>query len=83
MIDKDKIITAWGRCMVCEPNLIATQEGRKAYLECEYTIGLYCRRDKLIADTIAMINEQAAKLDANAEEIRQLKLQLDEAMLWR
>lgn len=38
---------------------------------------------ELIKDALALVNEQTNKIDANAEEIRQLRLQLDEAMLWR
>ena len=53
----EKIIEAWERCRVCNMSLFATPEGRKAYLNCEYTIGKYCGNDKLVVETIELLKE--------------------------
>ena len=58
MPDTEKVLKAWDRCRVCEPCMIASPEGRKAYLDCEYTQGLYCRRDRLIDETIEILKNQ-------------------------
>lgn len=59
MIDREKILRAWERCKVCNMGLLsADPNGEKAYLECEYTTGVYCRQDKLRNDTIALLKEQ-------------------------
>ena len=57
-INKQKIIDAWERCKKCDMSVIASEEGRKAYIECEYTTGLYCRQDMLVNDTVALLKEQ-------------------------
>ena len=68
MSDIGKIIEAWERCKVCNMSLLATPEGRKAYLDCEYTIGMYCNNDKLVNQTIDLLKElkeQETKLICN------------------
>ena len=57
MSDIGKIIEAWERCKICNMSLLATPEGRKAYLDCEYTIGAYCNNDKLVNQTIDLLKE--------------------------
>jgi len=60
-INKQKIIDAWERCKKCDMSVIASEEGRKAYIECEYTTDLYCRQDMLVNDTVALLKEQEQK----------------------
>jgi hypothetical protein len=57
MIDADKILQAWERCKICDMSMIPSEAGRKAYIDCEYTTGLYCRIDKLMNDTISLLKE--------------------------
>lgn len=57
MSDLDKIIEAWERCEKCNISVIADPEGRKAYLDCEYTIGLYCGQDKLVFETRELLKK--------------------------
>jgi hypothetical protein len=52
------------------------------YSECPYHGRDNCVAE-LCRDALALVIEQGDKLDTNTEEIRQLRLQLDEAMLWR
>ena len=61
MTDLEKIIKAWERCKICDMRPIAPEEGLKAYLECEYTIGKYCGQDKLIHETLKLLKEQEDK----------------------
>lgn len=58
MPDTDKIAKAWDRCNKCNMSLNADEEGRKAYLDCEYTVGMYCGKDRLIRETIDTLKEQ-------------------------
>ena len=53
MIDVEKVIRGWERCSkgTC-PSFVS-----KEYAECEYTVGLYCRQDRLIADTLELLKE--------------------------
>ena len=55
--DKDKILKGWERCKTCNMSPI---ENCDSYLNCEYTTGLYCRKDKLIDETLELIKEQSA-----------------------
>lgn len=55
MADVDKVINGLKRCLVCNMSPIAPAECQKAYLECEYTIGLYCAHKKLIRDAITVL----------------------------
>ena len=57
MSDIDMVIRGWERCKICDTSLLATEEAQKAYRECEYTTWLYCRRDRLIDDTIRVLKE--------------------------
>jgi len=61
MADINKVIQGLERCFVCDMSPVAPAEGQKAYLECEYTIGLYCGRDILLRDALALLKEQAKK----------------------
>lgn len=60
-MDREKVIKGIERCLVCETSVIATEEGQKAYRECEYTTGLYCRRDNLLRDALELLKEQEAE----------------------
>ena len=57
MADKNKVIRGWERCKKCSMSPISTPEELKAYLDCEYTVGLYCGKDKLINQTIELLKE--------------------------
>lgn len=74
MTDAQRIIKAWKRCDVCNTSAIAPEEGTKAYLECEYTTGLYCRKDKLIYDTIKLITEQEKEIETLKRIIEEKRL---------
>ena len=58
MADSKKIIEGWERCKKCNMSPIAPKESMEAYLNCEYTIGLYCGRDQLISETIELLKKQ-------------------------
>ena len=53
MADIEKVKRGWERCRknTC-PSIFS-----KEYKECEYTVGIYCRKDKLIEDTLTVIEE--------------------------
>ena len=70
MPDREKIIRGLERCLVCNTSAITSAEGEKAYRDCEYTIDLYCRQDKLLRDAIALLKEQE-------KEIKSLNAALD------
>ena len=55
MIDVEKVLRGWERCKACDMRPIAPEEGQKAYLDCEYTIGMYCGKDKLIYETMEIL----------------------------
>lgn len=57
MAELDKVIKGLERCLVCDTSVIAPEEGQKAYIDCEYTVGLYCRRDRVLREAIDMLNE--------------------------
>ena len=60
----------WERCKVCDMGLSsANPKGTQAYLDCEYTTGLYCRQDKLRDDTIALLKEQKEQVQQWTKEI--------------
>ena len=61
MADREKILRAWERCKVCNMSPVGNEEGHKAYFDCEYTIGLYCRKDRLIDDTIELLKALGEK----------------------
>ena len=53
-MDREKVISGWERCRKHTCPSIDSKE----YADCEYTVGLYCRQDLLIDDTIALLKEQ-------------------------
>ena len=73
MVDRDKIIRAWERCQKDTCPTLFSQE----YFDCEYTMGLYCRKDKLIKDTIELLKEEkAAEKNASVLKEQRTKIQL-------
>ena len=58
MADIEKVIKAWERCKVCNTSVLSDEPGKQAYIDCEYTTGLYCRQDKLIYETLELLKEQ-------------------------
>ena len=58
MEDREKVFAALERCKTCDTSLLASDDGKKAYIDCEYTTGLYCRQDRVIADAIELLKEQ-------------------------
>ena len=60
MIDREKIIKALERCLICDISVVATPEAQKAYLECEYTVGRYCGRKNVLRDALSLLKEQKA-----------------------
>ena len=55
MADLDKVIRGWERCQECRMYPAGLSQ---AYVDCEYTIGLYCAQDKLIRETLEVLKEQ-------------------------
>lgn len=53
MADLDKVLRGWERCLAGTCTSVCSKE----YKECEYTIGMYCNRDKLIYESIALLKE--------------------------
>ena len=62
MIDIEKVIKGLERCLVCDTSIICSKNGQQAYIDCEYTVGLYCGRDKLICDALELLKEQQGKI---------------------
>lgn len=58
MIDREKIIKGLERCL----KHTCPAVGSKEYLECEYTMGLYCRQDMLLRDTLALLKAQEPRV---------------------
>jgi len=58
MADIEKVICGLERCLVCNASPLAPAEAQKAYMDCEYTIGVYCGRDKLLRDSLELLKEQ-------------------------
>ena len=52
MTDIENIIKAWERCEECRTHPVGMSQ---AYLDCEYTIGLYCGQDKLVRHTLDVL----------------------------
>ena len=54
MIDVEKVIRGLKRCSkgTC-PSFMS-----KEYAECEYTVGLYCGKDRVLADAIELLKSQ-------------------------
>ena len=55
MPDVEKVLKGWERCEKC--NFASLLGDQKPYLECEYTVGLYCGKDRLIRETIELLKE--------------------------
>ena len=62
MADIEKVICGLERCLVCNASLLAPDEAQKSYMDCEYTIGVYCGRDKLLRDSLELLKEQETLL---------------------
>jgi len=58
MADIEKVINAWERCNVCNTSVLSDEPGKQAYIDCEYTTGLYCRQDKLVYETLELLKGQ-------------------------
>ena len=67
MDDIEKIIKAWERCRECRSLPVGMSE---AWVECEYTIGLYCAQDKLVGETIKLLKSIQAPRLMTLEEIQ-------------
>ena len=67
MQDAKKIIEAWERCQECKGPM-----HDEAYRQCEYTVGLYCRRDVLILDTIKCLKELTTPRVLSEEEMDEM-----------
>lgn len=63
MDDLEKIIKAWERCRECRSLPVGMSE---AWVECEYTIGLYCAQDKLVGETIKLLKSIQADREVKA-----------------
>lgn len=55
MADINKVLKGWERCNECHKHPVGMSQ---AYVDCEYTVGLYCVQDKLIYETIELLKEQ-------------------------
>ena len=92
MQDINNILEAWKRCRKCTMGLIpGSAEGTQAYLDCEYTLGMHCRKDLLEFHTIELLEQlknkcpnececwdaayERGKLDAK-EEVENLRLEI-------
>ena len=62
MYDANKIIRGLERCRKCGTSPIASEEERKAYFDCEYTVGLYCGKDRLLFETIDLLKKYESRL---------------------
>ena len=92
MQDINNILEAWKRCRKCTMGLIpGNEEGTQAYIDCKYTLGMYCMKDKLEIQTIELLEQlknkcpnececwdaayERGKLDAK-EECENLRLEI-------
>jgi len=66
MADLEKVIKGWERCEECRKHPIGTSQ---AYLDCEYTVGLYCGQDKLIWHTLEVLKEFRNKHLIDVDEL--------------
>ena len=64
MADIDKVIRGWERCKGCATHPVGTSQ---EYLDCEYTIGLYCGQDILRYETLEVLKECKEKMK-NADD---------------
>ena len=75
MADLEKILKGWERCDKCNfPALLGDQT---PYMECEYTIGLYCGQDKLIRQTRELIREQEIIINNQSKCISELNKRIE------
>lgn len=61
MADLNKVINGLKRCLICDTSVIASAEGQKAYIDCEYTVGLYCDRNRLLRDALELLKSKEEK----------------------
>ena len=59
MPDKEKVLRGWDRCSKCLYPSVFDQQ----FKDCEYTMGMYCRKDKLISETVKLLKEQDAIIE--------------------
>ena len=59
MADIEKVIKGLERCLKHTCPAIYSKE----YKECEYTVGLYCGKDKLLNEALDLLKEQKAEID--------------------
>ena len=60
MRNREKVIKGLEQCLICDTSLVAPEEAQNAYLECEYTVGRYCRQKELLLDALSLLKEQEA-----------------------
>lgn len=70
MVDVDKVIRGQERCKEC--NAAPAFGMNQAYIDCEYTIGLYCGQDKLRNETVEVLKSQKEEIERLKENIEQL-----------
>ena len=58
MIDREKVIRGLERCLKCSMIPTSSAEELKAYIDCEYTVGLYCGKDKLLFETLELLKKR-------------------------
>jgi len=58
MPDREKVLRRWDRCSKCLYPSVFDQQ----FKDCEYTMGMYCRKDKLISETVELLKEQEAEI---------------------
>lgn len=67
MDDLEKIIKAWERCRECNSMPVGLSE---AWVECEYTVGLYCAQDKLVNETLELLKSMQTPRLMTIEEVK-------------
>jgi hypothetical protein len=58
MIDREKVVRGLERCLKCGMSPTSSAEELKAYIDCEYTVGLYCGKDRLLFETLELLKKQ-------------------------
>ena len=84
MTDVEKVVKGLERCLVCDISVVASPEGEKAYRDCEYTVGLYCKQKNLMRDAIKLIKEQQKqKTIVQCKDCKHCnKERIDRNMIW-
>ena len=59
MVDIDKVIRGWERCQKCRTFPLM---GNIEYVQCEYTVGLHCGKDRLIYETLCLLRDQKKQI---------------------